>query len=230
MQFPLLLPALLILSGFSVSDMTDTSKNSFYECHFNQDVPFNLNANFSFFFFIIERALMPYISEDLVYCCSFLLRCTLHLDREDSSAATTATDVLQLYKTNLNKFFIKRDSPLPIGLFVRAFGYHWPDAGQLVEPLIDYAFSSSILKNRKYLAISLLKNLVRNSAALASLDRPVLIKQIETLLNNSQRVGNQEEKYKEYIQKSIPLQTTHSSSFPFLYSIFKDFLFSSFFL
>ena len=147
-----------------------------------------------------------------------------------SSAATTATDVLQLYKTNLNKFFIKRDSPLPIGLFVRAFGYHWPDAGQLVEPLIDYAFSSSILKNRKYLAISLLKNLVRNSAALASLDRPVLIKQIETLLNNSQRVGNQEEKYKEYIQKSIPLQTTHSSSFPFLYSIFKDFLFSSFFL
>jgi hypothetical protein len=133
---------------------------------------------------------MPYITVDLVHCCSFVLRSTLHLNRE--AATDSVADVLQLYKANLGKFFVKRDSPLPIALFMHAFGCPWPEAGQFFEPLVEYAFSATILKNRKYLAISLLKTLMRNAAALGSLDRPTLISQVETLLNNSQRVRETE--------------------------------------
>ena len=145
---------------------------------------------------------MPYINDDLVHCCSFVLRSTLHLNRE--AATDSVADVLQLYKANLGKFFGNRDSPLPIGLFMRAFGYPWPEAGQLLEPLVEYAFSTTVLKNRKYLAISLLKALVRNVAALGSLDRPTLISRVETLLNNSQRVRE--------TKKSMSLSLSLSSS------------------
>lgn len=142
---------------------------------------------------------MPYIGEDLVLCCSFILRCTLHLSRVSHSASGQASGqegeprvqvdgVYQLYRSNLSKFFLKRDSPVPFGVFSRALVYPWPDAGFLLEPLIEYAFGPTILKNRKLQAVQLLTALFRNSTALSALGQPLLTKRLHSLLQCSQRV------------------------------------------
>lgn len=142
---------------------------------------------------------MPYISEDLVQCCSFVLRCTLHLTRVSDSAAgltngkgkdghVEVDGVYQLYRSNLSKFFLKRDSPVPFGVFSRALVYPWPDAGFLMESLIEYAFGPTILKNRKLLAVQLLTALFRNSTALSAMGQPLLTKRLHSLLQSSQRV------------------------------------------
>lgn len=142
---------------------------------------------------------MPYISEDLVQCCSFVLRCTLHLTRVSDSAAgltngkgkdghVEVDGVYQLYRSNLSKFFLKRDSPVPFGVFSRALVYPWPDAGFLMESLIEYAFGPTILKNRKLLAVQLLTALFRNSTALSAMGQPLLTKRLHSLLQSSQQV------------------------------------------
>lgn len=145
---------------------------------------------------------MPYISEDLVLCCSFILRCTLHLSRasqnvgqtngqHDENAHVEVEGVYELYRSNLSKYFLKRDSPVPFGVFSRALVYPWPDAGFLLEPLIEYAFSPTILKNRKLQAVQLLAALFRNSTALSAIGQPLLTKQLHSLFQSSQRVITQ---------------------------------------
>lgn len=140
---------------------------------------------------------MPYISEDLVMCCSFVLRCTLHLTRVKNQANANTKKktpqvevdgVYQIYRSNLSKYFMKRDSPVPFGVFSRALVYPWPDAGFLLEPLIEYAFGATILKNRKLQAVQLLTALFRNSTALSALGQSLLTKQLHSLLQSSQRV------------------------------------------
>ncbi|XP_057372499.1 myb-binding protein 1A-like protein [Daphnia carinata] len=144
-----------------------------------------------------KKTLMPYISEDIVQCCSFILRCTLHLSRVNDSTNgqkkskephVQVDGVYQLYRSNLSKFFLKRDSPVPFGVFSRALVYPWPDAGFLLEPLIEYAFGPAILKNRKLQAVQLLTALFRNSTALSALGQPLLTKRLHSLLQCSQRV------------------------------------------
>ena len=137
---------------------------------------------------------MPYISEDLVQCCSFVLRCTLHLSRLKNPKGIVQFQiendgVYQIYVSNLSKFFLKRDSPVPFGVFSRAMMYPWPDAGHLVQPLIEYAFGAAILKNRKLQAVQLLTALFRNSTALAALGHSLLTKQLRSLLLSAQRVS-----------------------------------------
>ena len=142
---------------------------------------------------------MPYISEELVQCCLYILRCALHLNRVNESSAGNVTNgknkehaeidgVYQLYRSNLSKFFIKRDSPVPFAVFSRALVYPWPDAGLLVEPLIENAFGPTILNNRKLQAVQLLTALFRNSTALSSMDQALLTKRLHSLLQCSQRV------------------------------------------
>lgn len=143
---------------------------------------------------------MPYISDDLVQCCCFVLRCALHITRSKNSALKPKSlsnghaghmemdAVYQLYLSNLSKFFMKRDSPVPFGIFSRALVYPWPDSAHLLEQLVEFAFGSSILKNRKLLALQLLTSLFRNSTALSSLDQDVLVERVQTLLRHSQRV------------------------------------------
>lgn len=148
---------------------------------------------------------MPYIGEDLVLCCSFILRCTLHLTRVRSNSAAgqekekepgvEVDGVYQLYRSNLSKFFLKRDSPVPFGVFSRALVYPWPDAGFLLEPLIEYAFGPAILKNRKLQAVQLLTALFRNSTALSALGQPLLTKRLHSLLQCSQRVITQKRSF-----------------------------------
>lgn len=140
---------------------------------------------------------MPYISEDLVQCCSFILRCTLHLSRVNDSTSgqkkqkepqVEVDGVYQLYRSNLSKFFLKRDSHVPFGVFSRALVFPWPDAGFLLESLIEYAFGPTILKNRKLLAVQLLTALFRNSTAVSAIGEPLLTKRLHSLLQCSQRV------------------------------------------
>jgi hypothetical protein len=88
----------------------------------------------------------------------------------------------------LSKFFLKRDSPVPFGVFSRALVYPWPDAGFLMESLIEYAFGPTILKNRKLLAVQLLTALFRNSTALSAMGQPLLTKRLHSLLQSSQQV------------------------------------------
>lgn len=102
--------------------------------------------------------------------------------------------VYQLYRSNLSKFFLKRDSPVPLGVFSRALVYPWPDAGLLLEPLIEYAFGPTILKNRKLQAVQLLTALFRNSTALSAVGQPLLTKRLHSLLQCSQRVITQKRK------------------------------------
>ncbi|KAI9561474.1 hypothetical protein GHT06_012432 [Daphnia sinensis] len=145
-----------------------------------------------------KKTLMPYISEDIVQCCSFILRCTLHLSRVNESTNdqkkkskephVEVDGVYQLYRTNLSKFFLKRDSHVPFGVFSRALVYPWPDAGFLLESLIEYAFGPTILKNRKLLAVQLLTALFRNSTAISAIGEPLLTKRLHSLLQCSQRV------------------------------------------
>lgn len=143
---------------------------------------------------------MPYISDDLVQCCTFVLRCSLQVTRTNrvKSASTVLTNgkgtqeevdgVYQLYLSNLSKFFVKRDSPVPFAVFSRALMLPWPDASLLLEPLTDFAFGSTIIKNRKFQAIQLLASLFRNSTAMSFLGQPLLVKRVETLLQRSQQV------------------------------------------
>uniref|UniRef100_A0A0P6EY25 Myb-binding protein 1A n=1 Tax=Daphnia magna TaxID=35525 RepID=A0A0P6EY25_9CRUS len=144
-----------------------------------------------------KKTLMPYISEDLVQCCSFILRCTLHLSRVNDSTSgqkmqkephVEVDGVYQLYRSNLSKFFLKRDSHVPFGVFSRALVFPWPDAGFLLESLIEYAFGPTILKNRKLLAVQLLTALFRNSTAVSAIGEPLLTKRLHSLLQCSQRV------------------------------------------
>merc|ERR1712071_107064 len=142
-----------------------------------------------------KKTLMPYIGEDLVQCCSFVLRCALHISREETEAPKSAEDaprfemedIFKLYQSNLSKFFLKRDSSFPYGIFVRSLQYPWPDAGYLLEPLIEYAFGASILKNRKLQALQLLTALFRNTTALSAIG-PHLNKQLHSLLQQTQKV------------------------------------------
>lgn len=140
---------------------------------------------------------MPYISDDLVQCITFVLRCSLQVTRtkHPKSASTVLTNgqatqeevdgIYQLYLSNLSKFFVKRDSPVPLAVFSRALMYPWPDASLLLEPLTDFAFGSTIIKNRKFQAIQLLASLFRNSTAMSFLGQPLLMKRVETILQRS---------------------------------------------
>lgn len=175
---------------------------------------------------------MPYIGEDLVLCCSFILRCTLHLSRVDGQkkaglangkeAQVEVDGVYQLYRSNLSKFFLKRDSPVPLGVFSRALVYPWPDAGLLLEPLIEYAFGPTILKNRKLQAVQLLTALFRNSTALSALGQPLLTKRLHSLLQSSQRVITHKRKLPSSQLAGLPLSVpycfldryTHRSVYP----------------
>lgn len=150
----------------------------------------------------IEKALMPYIAAYFLRCCSFLLRCTVHVSRTRSASSgknvnansrgdphVQVEGVYQLYRTHLAKFMAKRDSPLPLGVFAKALDYPWPDAGFLMEPLIEYAFGPAILNNRKMQAVNLLTALFRNSTALSAVGQSFLAKQLHSLLDGSRRVN-----------------------------------------
>lgn len=135
---------------------------------------------------------MPYIGEDLVQCSSFVLRCALHMSREtpESNGETPHFQMEELFKpyhSNLSKYFLKRDSSFPFGIYVRALQQPWPDAGFLLEPLIEYAFGSTMLKNRKLQALQLLTALFRNTTALTALG-PQLSKQLQSLLQHALKV------------------------------------------
>ena len=148
--------------------------------------------------FHLEKLFMPYIGEDLALCCTFVLRCSLHLSRpaapakaDDQEPRVQMEEVYQLYHTNLSKFFRKRDSPIPSTIFSRALQYPWPDGGFLLEPLIGYAFGSdeSMVKSRKLQALSLLTLLFRNTTALSALGSKQLCSQLLSLLENARRVS-----------------------------------------
>lgn len=143
---------------------------------------------------------MPYISDDLIQCCCFILRCALHATRSNSEKAPRAQSnghstpiamdaVYQLYLSNLSKFFMKRDSPVPFGIFSRALAYPWPDSAHLLEQLVEFSFGSSILKNRKLLALQLLTSLFRNATALSTLGHDVLFQRVQALLKHAQGVN-----------------------------------------
>lgn len=143
---------------------------------------------------------MPYISDDLVYCCCFVLRCSLHLTRENgaklkavvANGQAPGTDlggVCSIYLSNLSRYFMKRDSPIPFGVFSRALTYPWPNSAFLLGPLTEYAFGPSILKNRKVQAVQLLTSLYRNSTALSTIDQTYLMQGTTTLLQHSRTVN-----------------------------------------
>ena len=145
------------------------------------------------YIFLIEKTLMPYIGEDLVQCSSFVLRCALHISREtpESNGEAPHFEMEELFKpyhSNLSKYFLKRDSSFPFGIYVRALQYPWPDAGFLMEPLIEYAFGANMLKNRKLQALQLLTALFRNTTALTALG-PQLNKQLQSLLQHTHKVS-----------------------------------------
>ena len=147
------------------------------------------------------KPLMPYIGEDLAYCCTFVLRCSLHLSPQGTNVSVVTKSaseprvqvesIYQLYQSSLSKFFRKRDSPIPSIIFSRALQYPWPDAGFLLEPLISYAFGSDSLtvKSRKLQALSLLTLLFRNTTALSALGTKLLHQILSQLLNNAQKVN-----------------------------------------
>ena len=142
---------------------------------------------------------MPYISEELVQCCLYILRCALHLNRVNESSAGNVTNgknkehaeidgVYQLYRSNLSQFFINCDSPVPFAVFSRALVYPWPDAGLLFEPLIENAFGPTIPNDRKLQAVQLLTALFQNSTVISSMDQQLLTKRLHSLLRCSQQV------------------------------------------
>jgi len=145
-----------------------------------------------------KKTLMPYIGEDLVQCSSFVLRCALHISREtpESNGEAPHFEMEELFKpyhSNLSKYFLKRDSSFPFGIYVRALQYPWPDAGFLMEPLIEYAFGANMLKNRKLQALQLLTALFRNTTALTALG-PQLNKQLQSLLQHTHKVLEEADK------------------------------------
>jgi len=145
-----------------------------------------------------KKTLMPYISEDLIQCSSFVLRCALHISREtpESNGETPHFEMEELFKpyhSNLSKYFLKRDSSFPFGVYVRALQYPWPDAGFFIEPLIEYAFGATMLKNRKLQALQLLTALFRNTTALSALG-PQLNKHLQNLLEHAHKVLEEADK------------------------------------
>ena len=109
--------------------------------------------------------------------------------KEEPEPGVKLEKLYQQYKTNMSKFFRKRDSPVPLGIFTRAMAYPWPDAGFFIEPLTEFAFGANIINNRKLQAFHLLTALFRNPTALAALGQPLLAKLVKDLVQHSQRVN-----------------------------------------
>ena len=137
---------------------------------------------------------MPYVSDDLISCCSFVLRCCLHVNRQSRASLSNGQEphiemqpVYNLYHSNLSKYLSKRDSPFPFNIFSRALVYPWPDAGFLLETLIDSAFKATV-PNRKLQAIQLITAIFRNSTALMALSEQDINQQVQRIIDNSTRV------------------------------------------
>ncbi|XP_046980290.1 myb-binding protein 1A isoform X1 [Schistocerca americana] len=125
-----------------------------------------------------ERKAAVYIdmSPKITVCCIFLLRCSEYLKNASSESSSKKKNKLQsgsqeivdIYRTALEKFFNKRDCLLQVNLFDTALKILWEGNWTLVPFLVSAAFSPEVRPFRRNQAIDLLMAFYKNHRLLSA--------------------------------------------------------------
>lgn len=127
-----------------------------------------------------ERKAAVYIdmSPKITMCCIFLLRCSEYLkniSNEQSSKKkkklqSGSQDIVDIYRTALEKFFNKRDCLLQVNLFDTVLKILWEGNWTLAPLLVAAAFNPEVRPFRRNQAIDLLMAFYKNHRLFSATD------------------------------------------------------------
>lgn len=145
-------------------------------------------------------------------CCTFIVRCSILINPDNSENIKNITPLVELYKNQLTAFFTRRDNHLPITFFSNVLGIVWHGNWSLLPICLEQAFNPEIRPFRRALGLKLLQVFYQNYRSLNTTARYPLkvFKKLETNLSTNISVlaeSDEASDHEHFFQQLIVLLT-----------------------